>query len=86
MAEAATQLKLKLQAPPSVLEREPLVANQRPIGWVSDTIAGVAEGKTPLWWWIAFSVSFPLMLFCFGLIERVFLLFFKCSFPEKIFN
>ena len=26
----------------------------RSIGWISDRIAGVAEGKTPLWWWMRF--------------------------------
>jgi Ni/Fe-hydrogenase subunit HybB-like protein len=66
MADAVTNLKLR--PPPRGLEREPLVDNQRSIGWISDTIAGVAEGKTPLWWWIAFGISFPTMLFCFGLI------------------
>jgi len=66
VAEALTHLQL--QAPPAELAREPLVANQRPLGWISDTIAGVAEGKTPTWWWIAFSISFPMMLFGFGLI------------------
>src|SRR5262245_34979040 len=66
MAGAVTQLKLR--PPPAVLEREPLVENQRSIGWISDRIAGVAEGKTPLWWWVAFSISFPMMLFGFGLI------------------
>src|SRR5437870_4828361 len=40
--------------PPPELERLPLVLNQRPLGWISDHIAGVAEGKTPTWWWIAF--------------------------------
>ena len=32
----------------------PLVANNRSIGWISDRVAGVAEGKTPLWWWVCF--------------------------------
>ena len=32
---------------PKELEREPLVLNQRSLGWLSDQIAGVAEGKTP---------------------------------------
>ena len=34
---------------PAELERQPLVLNQRPFGWLSDHIAGVAEGKTPRW-------------------------------------
>jgi Ni/Fe-hydrogenase subunit HybB-like protein len=47
---------------PVELERQPLVLNQRPFGWISDHIAGVAEGKTPLWWWIAFIPAFTLMM------------------------
>ena len=49
---------------PAELERKPLVLNRRPFGWISDHIAGVAEGKTPLWWWIAFIPSFIIM--CVG--------------------
>jgi len=47
---------------PAELERQPLVLNKRSFGWLSDHIAGVAEGKTPLWWWIAFVPSFMLMM------------------------
>jgi hypothetical protein len=47
------------------LEREPLVANRRGIGWLSDTIAGVAEGKTPRWWKISFAISVTMMTVCF---------------------
>ena len=43
---------------PKELERAPLVLNKRSIGWLSDTISGVAEGKTPTWWWAAFVPSF----------------------------
>ena len=48
--------------PPAELVREPLVLNRRSIGWISDHIAGVAEGKTPRWWWLAFIPSFFIML------------------------
>jgi len=41
---------IKVQAPPRELEREPLVRNLRSPGWISDAIAGVAEGKTPRLW------------------------------------
>ena len=51
MAEAIVPASLKLQPPPPELAREPLVAHQRSIGWISDAVAGVAEGKTPKWWW-----------------------------------
>ncbi len=39
------------------LARVPLVANQRSPGWLSDKIAGLAEGPAPRWWWQAFAVS-----------------------------
>jgi Ni/Fe-hydrogenase subunit HybB-like protein len=59
MAEAATQLKL--QAPPVELEREPLVGRERSLGWLSDRVASIVEGKTPTWWWLAFIPSFAAM-------------------------
>jgi Ni/Fe-hydrogenase subunit HybB-like protein len=58
---AASTTDLKLQAPPIELEREPLVANRRSIGWISDQIAMVIEGKTPLWWKIGFAISLSLL-------------------------
>jgi Ni/Fe-hydrogenase subunit HybB-like protein len=60
--------ELRVQAPPPELEREPLVANNRSIGWISDRIAGVIESKTPSWWWLAFGISFMVMLVCFTMI------------------
>jgi Ni/Fe-hydrogenase subunit HybB-like protein len=53
---------VRLAAPPVELEREPLVANQRSIGWISDQIAMVIEGKTPMWWKIGFAISVSLLL------------------------
>jgi Ni/Fe-hydrogenase subunit HybB-like protein len=60
------QPHLKLAPPPRSLERIPLVRNNRSIGWISDQIAQIAEGKTPMWWWIAFipSVLLAGMLLC----------------------
>jgi Ni/Fe-hydrogenase subunit HybB-like protein len=48
---------VKVPAPPVELERSPLVTNQRSTAWISDQVAGIIEGKTPLWWWIAFVPS-----------------------------
>jgi molybdopterin-containing oxidoreductase family membrane subunit len=64
MAERA--IPSKLPVVPKELERIPLVQNQRGFAWISDRIAGVAEGKTPLWWWMAFvpSLSFATLLLC----------------------
>jgi len=67
MAEAVVPSSLKLQAPPPELARVPLVANRRPIGWISDAVAGVAEGRTPRWWWCAFIPS-VVMLTMLGII------------------
>jgi len=44
-------------APPAELERVPLVTNQRSLGWISDQVAGIVEGKTPRWWWAVFIPS-----------------------------
>src|SRR4051794_5403487 len=57
-----------LHAPPPELRREPLILNNRPIGWISDRIAGVAEGKPPLWWTVSFVISVTFMTLCFGCI------------------
>jgi molybdopterin-containing oxidoreductase family membrane subunit len=47
----------KVQGPPVELEREPLVLNNRSLNWLSNQIAGIAEGKAAKWWWPAFIVS-----------------------------
>ncbi|MCX8157894.1 MAG: polysulfide reductase NrfD [Verrucomicrobiae bacterium] len=56
---------VRVEAPPPELEREPLVLNNRSLGWITDHIAGVAEGKTPRWWWVAFGISASVMVLCF---------------------
>ena len=57
MAAHSAPSSVKIAPPPVELEREPLVANQRSIGWLSDTVANVIEDKTPRWWWIAITIS-----------------------------
>ena len=53
---------------PKELVREPLVLNNRPLGWITNQVAGIIEGDMPKWWNIAFGVSFLLMLMSFGYI------------------
>jgi molybdopterin-containing oxidoreductase family membrane subunit len=48
---------LKVSDPPPELDRVLLVAQARPLGWISDKIAGIVEGPTPAWWWWAFIPS-----------------------------
>lgn len=62
---AAVPAAVRVETPPPELEREPLVLNQRSPGWITDHIAGVAEGKTPTWWWVAFGISASVMTVCF---------------------
>ena len=62
MAEAVIPSSVRLQPPPPELERQPLIANQRPVGWISDAIAGIAESKTPTWWWVAFLPSVAMLM------------------------
>jgi molybdopterin-containing oxidoreductase family membrane subunit len=58
-APAITEFKPPV--PPPELARVPLVAHNRSLGWISDAISSVVEGKTPLWWWIAFIPSVTLL-------------------------
>src|SRR3954453_14196474 len=59
---------IKIKAAPRELQREALVGNRRSIGWISDAIAGVGEGKVPWWWWASFVPSVILMTVCFTMI------------------
>ena len=64
MADEATSILLP--APPRELERIPLVDNLRGFAWLSDKIAGIAEGKAQGWWWCAFipSCTLATLLLC----------------------
>ncbi len=51
-----------------VLEREPLVLNNRSFSWISNRICGIIENKQPALWWFLFIPSVLLtgmMAFCF---------------------
>jgi molybdopterin-containing oxidoreductase family membrane subunit len=65
MSEAA----LAIVDTPKDLERPPLVANHRSLAWITNNVAAICEGRTPIWWWIAFLITAPLAsigLFCIG--------------------
>lgn len=69
MAHTATSgSTVSIHPAPVDLQRPPLVEHGHSIGWISDRIAGVAEGKTPLWWWCAFIPALILLTGCFTLI------------------
>ncbi len=59
---------LQVADAPKSLEREPLVLNNRSFSWITNTIAGIVEGKTPKWWWAFFIPSALVMSMCFGMI------------------
>ena len=59
MAQIASNLKI--HPVPVELERPALIQNQRNVGWISDRVAEIVEGKTPTWWWCAFVPSFLAM-------------------------
>ena len=68
MASVAENSPVKIAPPPAELVREPLVLNNRGLGYISDHIAAIVEGKTPVWWWWAFVPSVVLMTVMFGCI------------------
>ena len=62
MSSSRTYLDLEIAPPPPELDRPLLVANARPLGWISDKVAEALERPTPIWWWAAFVPSFLLLL------------------------
>ena len=34
------------------IERRPLVANDRPLSWITDHVCRIVEQPAPKWWWI----------------------------------
>ncbi|NCY22379.1 hydrogenase, partial [bacterium] len=35
------------------LERQPLVANHRPLSWITDHVCRIVEQPAPIWWWVS---------------------------------
>jgi Ni/Fe-hydrogenase subunit HybB-like protein len=68
MSSPTAPSSVKIAPPPREIEREPLVLNNRSLGWISDQIAGIIEGKTPTWWWVTMLISLPIMVMCFAMI------------------
>ena len=54
---SAPAIPANIPQPPAELQRQPLVANLRNFGWISDRVCAITEGKPPLWWWMAFVPS-----------------------------
>ena len=53
---------------PRILDREPLVLNNRSYSWITNRICGIVENKQPALWWLLFIPSVlltGLMVFCF---------------------
>lgn len=54
---SAAQPAILNEVNPAPFPRATLVENNRSLGWVTDKICGIIEGKTPLWWWVCFLLS-----------------------------
>ncbi|MBL9114184.1 MAG: polysulfide reductase NrfD [Verrucomicrobiaceae bacterium] len=66
---AATDTASNANAQQLVLEREPLVLNNRSFSWITNRICGIVENRQPLGWWFLFLPSVLLtgvMVFCFA--------------------
>jgi Ni/Fe-hydrogenase subunit HybB-like protein len=66
---AATDTASSTNPEQLVLEREPLVLNNRSFGWITNRICGIVENRQPLGWWFLFLPSVLLtgiMVFCFA--------------------
>ncbi len=42
------------EAKPVSVPRPKIIENNRSLHWITEKVCGIVEGKTPLWWWIAF--------------------------------
>ena len=51
---------------PADMPRRPIIENERSFSWITQKVCGIVEGRTPMWWWVAFIIcaliaSFTLM-------------------------
>jgi len=51
---ADTAIPLKSLVPPAELRRGLQVPAHHSLGWLTDHLTAMPEGKTPLWWWVLF--------------------------------
>src|SRR6476469_4170391 len=69
---SAPAIPANVPQPPAELQRQPLVANYRSFGWISDRVCGLAEGKAPFWWWVLFIPSVLVLgMLCFCLSYQI---------------
>ena len=52
---------LAIPEPPAELNRAPLVGNNRSLGWISNRVCSLTEGRAPIWWWIMLIPSLGLL-------------------------
>ena len=39
------------------MPRRPIIENDRSFSWITQKVCGIIEGRTPMWWWVAFIIS-----------------------------
>lgn len=39
------------------MPRRPIIENGRSFSWITQKVCGIVEGRTPMWWWVAFIIS-----------------------------
>lgn len=66
MAHKAKNAKAD-QTQPRILEREPLITNNRSYSWITNRICGIVENRQPaLWWWLFIPSVFLTGIMVFG--------------------
>jgi molybdopterin-containing oxidoreductase family membrane subunit len=54
--DAESQPAILAEIAPVSIPRPKIVENNRSFSWITEKICGIVEGKTPTWWWIAFTI------------------------------